>query len=142
MTIKSLHCGYFDEVFNPQKLIGIAQEHLGEHRDRFDLLVGSGLSGTLAVGMIALALDKRFVIVRKGTENSHSLNKFEGVIGVGDRWLFVDDFISLGTTRNRCAGALPADMNLKYAGTFTYHDGYRRVTWAAEGETCPNRGDY
>lgn len=65
----------------------------------FDTMIGTGLSGTLVVPLIARALGKAFAIVRKANDSSHRERAVEG--NVGERWIFVDDFVSSGETLNR-----------------------------------------
>lgn len=62
----------------------------------FDTLVGRGLSGALIVPFVARALDKHWLIVRKGNDGSHSGELAEGTLG--HQWLFMDDLIGSGST--------------------------------------------
>jgi orotate phosphoribosyltransferase len=122
---KELHCGYFDELFDPAKFVTKATKDLFDHTHEFDLMVGTGVSGALAIGMLAFALQKRFVIVRKENDGSHSSHPIEGLVASGDRWLFVDDFISTGKTFRRCSDAMQSiGMGLVFAGTYSYHHGH------------------
>lgn len=70
----------------------------------YDTIVGTGLSGAIVVPILATACDKNFFIVRKPNVSSHSMNVGEGTIG--RRWIFVDDFISTGESRERCKAAI------------------------------------
>ncbi|WP_100460560.1 phosphoribosyltransferase [Mycobacteroides abscessus] len=65
----------------------------------FDTLVGTGLSGTIVAPMLARHLGKHFLIVRKDNDGSHSDIPAEGTLG--QRWVFVDDFIDTGMTLGR-----------------------------------------
>ena len=66
----------------------------------FDTLVGTGFSGGVVIPALALALGKKFVLIRKEDDDSH--HGGGRMIGsLGDKWLFVDDFISSGRTRRR-----------------------------------------
>lgn len=97
-TSITTRAGYMDEAFEPdlstlvEKFIDTAG-HL-----KFDTLIGTGLSGTLVVPHIARALGLKWAIVRKD-DGAHSSNPFEGELG--QRWLFVDDFVSSGATLQR-----------------------------------------
>lgn len=64
--------------------------------DDFDSIVGRGLSGSLVIPHIARVLGKEWAIIRKPSESSHAIAPFEGTIG--EKWLFVDDFLSTGNT--------------------------------------------
>jgi orotate phosphoribosyltransferase len=66
---------------------------------RFDTMVGTGLSGSLMIPVLARALNKNWAIVRKPGDSTHSPHMIEGTIGA--RWVFVDDFIDSGATRYR-----------------------------------------
>lgn len=89
---------YSDEAFyNPEELINKAKTILDFHSVNYDTMVGIGLSGSLVIPTLARALNKDFAIIRKSGTYSHGASVgFEGTIG--DRWLFVDDFISTGAT--------------------------------------------
>jgi orotate phosphoribosyltransferase len=85
----------------------------------YDTLIGTGLSGTIVVPTMARLLNvPAWAIVRKEL-SPHSSNEIEG--SVGWRWLFVDDFVSSGATRDRVkaaiARAVPATT---YVGTYSY----------------------
>jgi orotate phosphoribosyltransferase len=66
----------------------------------FDTLVGTGFSGGVVVPALALAMGKKFVLIRKETDDSHhGKGKILGQLGA--RWVFVDDLVSSGRTRAR-----------------------------------------
>jgi hypothetical protein len=125
---------YSKEAFgeNLNQLICTA-EHVLKNVD-FDTMVGTGLSGALVVPSLARAMGKKWAIVRKPHENSHSNYLFEGEIG--SRWLFVDDFIGTGKTRfnviesvkrayNSYVGWDPSRRRtdpIGYVGTYVYSD--------------------
>ena|SRR5258708_30504324 len=62
----------------------------------FDSMVGTGLSGSLVIPILARAFDVDWAIIRKDSDKSHSDSRFEGVIG--NKWVFVDDGFSTGAT--------------------------------------------
>lgn len=66
----------------------------------FDTLVGTGFSGSIVIPSIALALGKNFVLIRKETDDSHH-GKGRLVGQLGKKWIFVDDFVATGRTRQR-----------------------------------------
>lgn len=70
----------------------------------FDTVVGTGLSGTLVVPVLGRGLRKRWAIIRKANDGSHAHSRLEGQLG--DRWLFVDDFIATGATLKRTCDAV------------------------------------
>lgn len=66
------------------------------NRVKFDTLVVIGLSGALAGGLIANALGVNLYVLRKPQDTTH-----DGLGGfglMGERWVFLDDFISSGRT--------------------------------------------
>jgi orotate phosphoribosyltransferase len=79
---------------------------------------------TLAAQLFARALGIHFAIVRKHNDGTHSINAVEG--NVGKRWVFVDDLICSGETRNRVRDAMKlfCDQNKwesTYVGTYLYY---------------------
>lgn len=98
-------CGYFNRAFgDPAPLITEAMDAL--RGVEFDTFVGTGLSGSLVAPLLARAMGRHFMIVRKEGDGSHSGFKVEGTIG--SRWIFVDDFICSATTLYRCVDAINA----------------------------------
>lgn len=86
---------YLDHAFaSPTKLARHARKHLADVD--FDTMVGTGLSGALVIPALARSLRKYYMIVRKHDDSMHADYKVEGVLG--QRWIFVDDFISSGET--------------------------------------------
>lgn len=90
---------YFDDaVFNLSEVIETAKERLGGVD--FDTMVGTGFSGGVVIPALALAMGKKFVLIRKDTDDSHhGRGRLLGELG--QRWIFVDDFVSSGATRTR-----------------------------------------
>lgn len=90
---------YFDEaILNLPKVIEDAKAEL--EKVEFDTLVGTGFSGGIVIPSLALAMGKKFVLIRKETDDSHH-GKGRMVGQLGTAWVFVDDFISSGRTRTR-----------------------------------------
>jgi adenine/guanine phosphoribosyltransferase-like PRPP-binding protein len=81
------------------------------HVEEFDTIAVQGVSG-MSIGFpLALALGKEIVVVRKQHEldgASHSSSLVAGGHVGGKRCLFVDDFVSMGDTRNRVTKAIEA----------------------------------
>lgn len=90
----------------------------------FDTLVGTGFSGALVVPMLASAMDKNFILVRKPNDGSHHSGRLIG--NLGRRWIFVDDFVSSGATRKRVRDEIADNAEGKfhtlYVGDYTYHE--------------------
>lgn len=91
---------------------------------KFDLIVGTGLSGAAAIPVLARELDKRFVLVRKRQGHSDTLSG--GNIRKNDRWIFVDDFIYTQRTLNKTKRIIEKEFNnaenfnLRYVGSVEY----------------------
>jgi hypothetical protein len=114
--------GYFDEAHNSvDGLIAEAREILADVD--YDTMVGRGLSGAVIVPILARELGKRWMIVRKPKDGSHSFRNVEGTLG--HRWLFVDDFIAGGGTRRAtmegiAEAAVGNNWTTEYVGDYQY----------------------
>lgn len=90
---------------------------------RFDTVVGTGMSGVPAATLLGRHMRKNILLVRKEDDkHNHHDSTGSGVVGqFGYRWIFVDDFISSGETRNRVLGVIagisPAAC---YVGTYAF----------------------
>ena len=90
---------YMDSaLFNLPEVIETAQDRL--KGVDFDTMVGTGFSGGVVIPALALAMGKKFVLIRKETDDSHH-GKGQLLGQLGARWIFVDDFVSSGRTRKR-----------------------------------------
>lgn len=91
--------GYFNKaVDDVDGVIERAKQHLATVD--FDTFVATGLSGTCMATVLAHAMGKHFLILRKHDDHStHDGNRAVGRLG--ERWLFLDDFVSSGATRRR-----------------------------------------
>ena len=114
---------YMDEaVFNLSEVIETARERLAD--EDFDTMVGTGFSGGIVIPALALAMGKKFVLIRKETDDSHhGRGRLLGQLGV--RWIFVDDFVSSGKTRGRVIekihdAAAESCTTTKFVGEYMY----------------------
>ncbi len=132
-----MHAAYLDLAFDQQKLLKQARKDL--RGQPIDLLVGCGLSGALVVPLLAYSLRKRYAIVRKkgdARSRNHSSNRVEGNMQIGDRWVFVDDFVASGDTRKWVERWMThikvSHLKLRQCGTYMYsnrNDGPRLKLW-------------
>ncbi len=123
----SKHADYLQAAFDQDTLIEHALDELEGHE--FDAIIGIGMSGALAVPLLAHALGKRFGLVRKKKAPTHSSYDVESNLHPCDKWIFVDDFVSSGFTRRAVLDAMggsphsrsntPADY--KFVGQYMYH---------------------
>lgn len=114
---------YMDNaLFELPEVIYTAKERLADVE--FDTLVGTGFSGGVVIPALALAMGKKFVLIRKDNDDSHHGRGL--LLGeLGSRWIFVDDFVSSGTTRKRVIEkikqtATDRDMITKLVGQYMY----------------------
>jgi len=91
----------------------------------FDTLVGTGFSGGIVIPALALAMNKNFVLVRKENDDSH--HGGGRLVGqLGQRWIFVDDFVVSGKTRARViekVGGACKFQAVTMVGQYMYNDG-------------------
>ena len=130
------HTNYFKKAFDDLAVIADKMLETCAGHVEFDTLVGTGLSGTLVVPYLGRAFGAHWAIVRKD-QNHHDYGPVVGEIG--QRWLFVDDFVSMGTTLRRVQSAIDrlerrewdtyaqcyqtTPFPTKYVGTYQYeHD--------------------
>lgn len=99
MSEQKFSTGYMDKaLFNLEKVLRRAKRDLKDVD--FDTLVGTGFSSGVVIPALALRMGKKFTLIRKDNDDSHhGSGKFLGEMG--DRWIFIDDFISSGRTRDR-----------------------------------------
>jgi adenine/guanine phosphoribosyltransferase-like PRPP-binding protein len=97
------------------------------HVEDFDTIVVQGVSG-MSIGFpLALALGVDIVVVRKAGEDNHSSKKTAGVYLGGRRCLFVDDFVSGGTTKERVRAEVNRERGLMVAQYTSREDEYRTL---------------
>lgn len=126
--------GTFDDL---QDAVDHAVAVLGSRVSWFDVIAVQGTSG-MSIGFPAfLALraagwDGRIVVVRKPGEDSHG-SAVEGVPGApaeklaGKRCVFLDDFVSEGTTRKRVREAVEAAGGTLVAQYLSRTDSYEAL---------------
>lgn len=129
--------GYMDQaLFDLEEVVTSAARTLA--RRDFDTLVGTGFSGGIVIPMLATRLEKDFVLVRKDNDDSHHSGKLIG--SFGERWVFVDDFVSSGRTFRRVideveGAILQLGLPSTYVGRYAYSSGFRGFTAAEDDHT-------
>ena len=148
-TTKRFATGYMDNATTPEGLSQIVEtaiRDLGEVD--FDTIVGTGFSGGVVIPFLAAAMGKDFVLIRKEDDDSHhGPGKLLGTLG--QRWIFVDDFVSSGATQKRVLAkveeaAAPStefwgdktDLQTTYVGTYTYVN-FDKKGWRPNGVEQP-----
>lgn len=119
-SVLQIRSNYFDMVMDdPERIIREAREQLEDVE--FDTFVVTGMSGVSVASLLAHALGKNYLIIRKPDDlSTHSSRR--GVGKIGKRWVFLDDFICSGDTKFRVMRQLAtllreAEIN---AGYFDY----------------------
>ena len=80
---------------------------LKEGEIEFDAFACTGVSGLAMASILADKLDKELIVVRKRSDDSHSVGNVEGPETTKKlRYLFVDDFVSSGKTFRSVLDAL------------------------------------
>lgn len=122
---------YMDRaLFDLAKVIRGAQKDLAGVD--FDTMVGTGFSGGIVIPSLALAMGKKFVLIRKETDDSHH-GRGRLLGDLGERWIFVDDFVSSGVTRKRVIEKVETlvdeygqPVKTEMVGQYMYIDRYGR----------------
>lgn len=106
-----------------------ATASLRKHRSEFDSIIVTGLSGVLVGTTVSLRLKKPLVVLRKECEDSHSARgQLLNVSRLGERVLFLDDFISDGETWRRTQSAVER-VSSRVVARYLYRDDvYNEVT--------------
>lgn len=113
---------------------------LRSQRREFDAIVVQGLSGIVVGAPVALRLRKPLVILRKETDDPHQQRwetthyKWINETKLGRRALFLDDFISGGSTLRRVEDAVTS-RGAQLVAKYLYRDDeYAHHTHANNGE--------
>lgn len=93
----------------------------------FEGIACTGLSGLLVAPALAMEMGKRLAVVRKKQDIvNHSDHRIETNFKPGDRWVFIDDLISSGCTRDRVIQKLDEAGFPDAVGEYRYNDGIFR----------------
>jgi orotate phosphoribosyltransferase len=92
----TMHANYLSTAFDQATLI----RDFGQHKPNieFQALVGMGISGAIAVPVLAHTFGFQFGIVRKQGVSNHSGNLVETNFDKEAGWIIVDDLICYGNT--------------------------------------------
>lgn len=94
---------------------------LAAYRYDYDAIAVTGISGLSVGAPLSLITNKKLVVIRKESETAHS-SAHPGMTELkdGDRYIFVDDFISSGATAKRVRSAIEREVpGAKYVGSYT-----------------------
>lgn len=107
-----------------------AVEALAPHVGEFDCIVVVASASGMFGAMLADRLNKHLVIIRKLGVSTHSENERIELPCGCDTFLFVDDLVDSGHTRNFVL-EIAAKYNLIHFGDYMYYGGILKLT----GET-------
>ena len=125
---------YSDWAYNdPAGIVTAAYRNLAGVE--FDTFVCRGISGILVAPLLARAMSRNFLIVRKPEDDCHSSCVIEGAFG--RKWIFLDDFISVGSTFRACREAISnfARVPSELVGAYCYQTQPRE--YSAERQIPP-----
>lgn len=129
--IYSGHRGYLDDIATTVRETTAA---LKPHKQRFDFIVATGMSGVLVASPVCIRLHRPLVVMRKAGEKSHDHCEIINGQYAEGRWLFLDDFISLGVTYLRVRACFY--NTARYVGAYLYET--QLLSWDGDGLVyCP-----
>ena len=106
------------------KTVRVTTKDLREHQAEFDSIVVTGMSGVVVGVPTSMRLRKPLVILRKPKDGSHASRRDKHWINVaklGNRALFLDDFVSGGSTSSRVHSEVKK-AGSKVAAQYMYRD--------------------
>ncbi len=116
MAKRNFVCGYMDYFYRPSiEQIETWSELIIEHAPNVNGLVGTGMSGSLVIPVLAQYMEIDYVILRRENDSSHSDSKWNGKMG--DRLVIVDDFVESGRTLERLLRAISKEQAHMSLGT-------------------------
>lgn len=117
--IYSGHIGYLDDI---GQTVRNTTETLKPFKSRFDCIVATGMSGALVASPVAIRLHRPLVIIRKPSDDCHDGSDIIHMEGIGKRWLFLDDFMSMGGTFRRVRERMKDlyAIETRYVGSYFY----------------------
>jgi adenine/guanine phosphoribosyltransferase-like PRPP-binding protein len=124
--IYSGHIGYLDDISHTVRQ---TTETLRPFKSRFDCIVATGMSGALVASPVAIRLHRPLVILRKPSDDCHDGSDIINPGGIGKRWLFLDDFMSLGSTFRRVRGRMTDLYFIETRHIGSYFYGTQELTW-------------
>lgn len=116
-------CYYGKKIYQePEAVINRFVEYMAHDTaaNDHDTIIGTGVSGSLAAALLAVTTGRMYAVLRKDGAHNHSSRRLEGQ--VGRRWIFVDDFVSGGGTRQRVRDFMTSKFgdDATYVGDWLY----------------------
>ena len=140
-----------NDLSDLNRIVKRAKRELSENANpaKYDFIAVRGMSGALVGSPLSLAVKKPLVVVRKPTElqNSHGYKLLGGgqgslgndILNLGQRFIFLDDFISTGATKNYVLDEIPKRCH--HVGDYLYEptDKSQRLRWNADKPEMPRQ---
>jgi adenine/guanine phosphoribosyltransferase-like PRPP-binding protein len=141
---------YLNQVYNLSEFVHTVKKTVAKARqimtmEEYDSIAFTGTSGAAMAYILSAELGVHLICIRKATDSSHYVRghgQLEGNVSA-KRYLFVDDFISSGTTfrtvrefiknkmpKAECIGGL---MYAATRGDYNFHDYLIYTTHVEEG---------
>jgi adenine/guanine phosphoribosyltransferase-like PRPP-binding protein len=139
-VIKSDYLGTIYEVNQFSRLVKKFATALKKFKTKnpFDAIAFTGTSGAAIAYPISALLKIPLICVRKGT-NNHYKRPIEGCI-TADRYVIVDDFISMGSTMKKITRAIKKEMPRALpVAIFLYTSGSSVKEWNKIPVMFPNK---
>jgi adenine/guanine phosphoribosyltransferase-like PRPP-binding protein len=117
--------GYLTNAFEKPGITLRQILHLLKGR-HFDGIAVRGISGMMFGPMVALAMRKRLMVVRKHNDSTHRSQEVESLFNKQDegKYIILDDQVSSGRTRDAILTAVEKNFpNMKCVGICTYNYG-------------------
>jgi adenine/guanine phosphoribosyltransferase-like PRPP-binding protein len=113
-------------------VVRAAVRKLKPHRDRFDCIIATGMSGVTVAAPVCVSLGVPLVVVRKKDDDSHHGERVVGKKTLRDsRALWLDDFVASGDTQWQVTQQAEKH-GAKVVGSYLYADGaWNAKTWGA-----------
>lgn len=131
---------YGKKIFQePERVISRYVEYMAHDTaaNDHDTIIGTGISGSLAAALLAVATGRMYAVLRKNGASNHSSHMLEGQ--VGRRWIFVDDFVGGGGTLRRVRDFVADELGHKtrYMGHWLYDSSHSSWNPAPTPEPKP-----
>lgn len=128
-----------DDLHGIEEAIRATVADLRPYCKEFDSIIVSGMSGVVVGITVGLRLRKPVVIARKESDACHARRgSLINRIKLGTRALFLDDFISEGTTLEHCRRKVE-ECGAKLVASYEYKY-YRYARPARSGHPAPDPG--
>ncbi len=121
------HASYLEDLFSVNSLKVVTDElarRINKDKKAYQFvgIACRGLSGTIPASIVSLKTKLPLIVVRKSTENSHSMCTVEYPDGLCGNFAIIDEFIGSGNTLKIIMGSVhqASGFNLRAKKLFLY----------------------